>query len=125
MSGDKYILDTCTVINFLSGKKNFSSNIQQADLIGVSIITEIEFLSSKHLSDQDIAKFKEFLKFIEVFDISTRNKEFIELITNTRKKSNLKLPDCIIACTAISNNAMLITSDKEFHKVEGLQSKLI
>ena len=42
MNGNKYILDTCTIINFLSGRKNFLSNLEKNYSLGISIISEIE-----------------------------------------------------------------------------------
>jgi len=125
MTGKKYILDTCTIINFLSGKKNFFTNIPSAYLIGISVISELEFLSSKHLSEEDISKYKEFLKLITIFDVSSEKQDFINLITEIRKSSNLKLSDCIIASTAIYNHSTLITTDVEFQKVKELDLLLI
>ena len=125
MTGKKYILDTCTIINFLSGKKNFLTDTPTADLIGISVISELEFLSSRHLSKEDISKYKEFLKLITIFDVSSEKQDFINLITEIRKSSNLKLPDCIIASTAIYNHSTLITSDVEFQKVKELSLLLI
>lgn len=48
-------------------------------------------------------------------------KKTIEL----RKKYNIKLPDAIIAATAIENDLTLITADKGFEKVEELKLTLI
>ena len=125
MNGNKYILDTCTIINFLSGRKNFLSNLEKNYSLGISIISEIEFLSSKYLSKEDITKYREFRELIIAFDISSSQKDFIDLITLMRKESNLKLPDCIIAATAIYNHASLITSDTDFKRIKNLSLVLI
>ena len=125
MIGSKYILDTCTIINFLSGKKNFLMNIQFTNSIGISVISELEFLSSKYLNAEDISKYRQFLKLITIFDLSSEKQDFINLITETRKSSNLKLPDSIIAATAIYTHATLITSDTEFQKIKDLSLLLI
>jgi predicted nucleic acid-binding protein len=125
MNGNKYVLDTCTIINFLSGRKNFLSNLEKNYSLGISIISEIEFLSSKYLSKEDITKYREFRELIIAFDISSSQKDFIDLITLMRKESNLKLPDCIIAATAIYNHASLITSDTDFKRIKNLSLVLI
>jgi predicted nucleic acid-binding protein len=52
-----------------------------------------------------------------IIDINNMIKsEVIQL----RKNYSLKLPDCIVAATAIYMNLPLITSDKDFKKIEEL-----
>jgi predicted nucleic acid-binding protein len=51
--------------------------------------------------------------------------ELENTIIEVRKKYKLKLPYAIVAATAITNNATLITNDKEFKKVIGLKIKSI
>ncbi|HEY6957076.1 MAG TPA: PIN domain-containing protein, partial [Flavisolibacter sp.] len=41
-----------------------------------------------------------------------------------RKQHGLKIPDCIIAATAISLNIPLITADKQFKKINNLLLEL-
>ena len=40
-----------------------------------------------------------------------------------RRKSRLKLPDAIIAATAICHHAVLVTNDKELQNVPDLRSR--
>ena len=51
------------------------------------------------------------------------NKHMMELIINIRKNYKLKLPDAIIAATAIYHKATLITNDKVFYKIDKLKTK--
>ena len=42
-----------------------------------------------------------------------------------RKRLNVKLPDAIIAASAISNKLQLFTADKGFRKIPGLASFIL
>jgi len=53
MNGNRYILDTNAVISLLKGN-NFLLNIaENAEWVGISIISYIEFLAFPELSDED------------------------------------------------------------------------
>ncbi|NQU64155.1 MAG: PIN domain-containing protein [SAR324 cluster bacterium] len=45
----------------------------------------------------------------------------METILHIKRQYNLKLPDAIIAGTAIFSQAILITADKDFRKVKELE----
>ena len=48
-----------------------------------------------------------------------------EIIERQLKKYKTKLPDAIVAASAIVNNLPLITADKGFNQIEELNLKLI
>jgi predicted nucleic acid-binding protein len=68
----------------------------------VSFITYIEFLGYKNVT-------KETEGFIALANVLEINKEIIQTCVNLRKSKVVKLPDAIIAATALVNNLTLIT----------------
>lgn len=83
----------------------------------VSVISEIEFLSYKNLSTPGEENLMNFLKEFRIIYIDEIIKE--EAI-NIRKIYSLKLPDCIIAATAISLDIPFISADKQFRQIKNL-----
>ena len=86
-----------------------------------SIISQIEFLVFPDLSDMDKELFNLFLQRVDVIELSTAQKEMIDSIIQMRQQYNLKLPDAIIAATAIQYDSSLITSDSQFQRIKELK----
>lgn len=120
MNGINYLLDTNTLIAFFQGNAALAY-LKTSNPIGISIITVIEFLSYKQLPERDKDLFLEFLNDITVIDLRSSNKELLNSIVTIRKNFNIKLPDAIIAASAITNQAILITKDTGFSKVNSLK----
>jgi predicted nucleic acid-binding protein len=116
MNGNNILLDTNTVLYFLSGDQTVADFIQEKKLF-ISIITELELLSYKNLTTKEIKVIRTFLKEIHIENISQKIKE--ESI-KIRRSSNLKLPDCIIAATSISLQIPIFSADKDLKNIEGL-----
>src|SRR5690349_12967515 len=57
---------------------------------------------------------------IEVVGLDLQNSPLIDLAIAVRLRERLKLPDAIIASTAIFRGAQLVTADVTFAKVAGL-----
>lgn len=121
MNGIKYLLDTNALISFLQGNPNLGY-LNGFSLCGISIISVLEFLSFSQLEQQDKKLFFESIETIEVIEVKLNDRALIDIITNLRKNNKIKLPDAIIAGTAIYNNAVLITNDKGFTKIPSLQT---
>jgi len=85
--------------------------------IFISFITELELLSFPRLTDKDEKTIRGLLKNCVITDI---NPEIKNLTIELRKKSNLKLPDSIIAATAYINKLPLLTADKQFKTLDEL-----
>lgn len=116
MNGNNILLDTNTVLYFLSGDQTVADFIQEKKLF-ISIITELELLSYKNLTAKEIKVITTFLKEIHIENISQKIKD--ESI-RIRRSSNLKLPDCIIAATSISLQIPIFSADKDLKNIEGL-----
>jgi predicted nucleic acid-binding protein len=117
MSGDRYLLDTNAVAAILQGDKPLLRLLRDARWIGISIISQIEMLSFTSLSDADRAVLNEFVRRIEVIGLHAQDTDFISLIVRMRQQHHLKLPDAIIAASAIQNTANLVTEDSQLKRV--------
>ncbi|NJM20126.1 MAG: type II toxin-antitoxin system VapC family toxin [Richelia sp. RM2_1_2] len=120
MSGKRYLLDTNAVVALLKGSATLVTLLQNADWVGISIISQIEFLAFSGLSKDDRQLFEEFLKRVEVIDLLASNSLLIERIIQIRLQYRVKLPDAIIASTALQAGANLVTADREFTEVTSL-----
>lgn len=98
------------VINFL----NFN--------FGISFVSEIELLGFKGISKTEETKLKLLLN--DCF-IAEWNSKIKEKTINLKKKYQIKLPDAIIAATALTFNIPLVTADKGFSKILELDLILI
>jgi predicted nucleic acid-binding protein len=117
MSGDKFVVDTNIILYILSGDKIISKYLYRQNLY-TSIICEIELLSFPDLDSKNEEQIKSFLREFRIISIDELIKEHA---ISLRKTYSLKLPDSIIAATAISLDLPLITSDKQFKKIKELQ----
>ena len=120
MNGNHYVLDTNAIVALLQGNTQLIQLLQKADWIGISIISQIEFMVFVGLTESDRQLFQEFLQRVEVIDLITTNTALIHKIIEIRQQYRLKLPDVIIAAVTIHRSASLITADQEFARVNVL-----
>jgi predicted nucleic acid-binding protein len=123
--GIRLLLDTNAIIALLNENASVTEATNNADSIFISVINELEFKSFSSLSLNDIEVFDAFVSIIKVLDLLSSDIILKNKIIEIRNTYNLKLPDAIIAATAIINNTILITADKEFKKVKELQLRII
>ncbi len=117
MSGKRYVLDTNAIVALLRGHKQLSSLLDHAEWVGVSVISELEFLSFPGLGQEDEALFVLFCESVDVIGLQPDDMLLISQIACLRKATRLKLPDAIIGATAIVNDALLLTADAKLLKV--------
>ena len=116
MSGSSILLDTNTVLYLLSGDQTLA-NFLEGKKLHISVITELELLGYKKLTQKDVKVIKSFLGELEIENISHAvKKHTIDL----RKSTKLKLPDCIIAATSIALDIPLVSSDYDLKDIPGL-----
>src|SRR5580658_7777136 len=116
MNGNKYLLDTNAVLYILDGDETLINFLFEKELY-LSIISEMELLSYRDITDKEKQTVEEFLKEFIIINIDEKIKQnTIEV----KKESGMKLPDSIIAATAISLKLPIITSDKHFKNVKHL-----
>jgi len=121
MNGERYLLDTNAIVALLRGESNTVYLPQSADRIGISVISQIEFLAFTGLSEADRSLFAQLLQRIHVVGLSGNDNELIERIVRLRQECRLKLPDAIIAASALTIRATLLTADRHFYSVPKLQ----
>lgn len=110
----RYFLDTNAVIYLVSGRLALPLPDGR---YSVSIITEIELLSFAGLSAGEEKKIHNLLFSLDRVHITEAVRdETIRL----RRKNRLKLPDAVIAASALIQRAVLLTNDQAFASVEGL-----
>jgi predicted nucleic acid-binding protein len=115
----KYLIDTCAVVKYLnetlpSEALSFMDEIVDDDS-KVSFITKIELLVWDSPIDEDV-RIREL--FLEGSEIHYINDKIISSAIQIRKATRIKLPDAVIAATAIQNNFILLsTNDNDFKKV--------
>lgn len=118
MNGNSILLDTNTVLYFLSGDETISDFIKEKKIF-ISIITEMELLSYSKITSKELKIISGFISEITVINI---NNDIKETAIKIRRSSKLKLPDSIIAASSIFLQIPLITADNEIKNVEGLNA---
>jgi len=118
MSGNKLLLDTNIVLEYLGNKQGIGI-IENYELY-VSFITGLELLSYPVIQEEEIKKIEDFLKLVNIIDISGEIKSRSVIL---RKKYRLRLPDAIICATAFVQNCIFVTNDKHLLKITEIQVK--
>jgi predicted nucleic acid-binding protein len=116
MSGNSLILDTNTVLYFLGGDQTISDFIKDKNLY-ISFITELELLSFDKISPSEVKIISDFLTETNIINIS---QEIKDIVISLRRANKLKLPDSIIAATAIALKIPLFTADKGIKSLKDL-----
>lgn len=84
----------------------------------ISVITEAELLRYPKAAPKDLTKIQEWLASIEILAIDSAIARRAAQLGRTRKT---KLPDLLIAATAIEHGLTLITRNtKDFQRIHGL-----
>ena len=121
--GITYLWDTNTVIYYLqrqfpSAAEKFMDNLLLAAPPCISAITEIELLCWKTATEKDWEVLRNFINEVLVIELERP----IKLKTaDIRQQHKIKLPDAIIAATALVYGLTLITRNtKDFENISGL-----
>ena len=110
------LIDTNVWIDALSGKLSAAAFLKitvQASWAGYSAITRLELFGLPSLKDEEEKKITELLKpFLEI----AVDSRIIDRAIQVRKAKRIKVPDAIIAATALEKDCSLITRNIEDFK---------
>jgi predicted nucleic acid-binding protein len=113
-----YLVDSNIIIYHLNGE-NIATNflLDNSQNIIISFISTIEILSFAY-SDEAKIQVEQLLNTFRRIDIDD---SIIRTTIKLRLEKKIKLPDCIIAATAIEHNLSLVTRNiKDFEYIETL-----
>ena len=120
MSGRRYRLDTNAIVQLLAGNEEIAEIVRKADFLATSVICQFEFLSFPGLTESDARLYTAFASRVRTFSVPADDSAFSEMVVAFRKPKKLKMPDAIIAATAVTNGCTLLTADDDFKDTEGL-----
>jgi predicted nucleic acid-binding protein len=118
-----YLLDTNTIIDYLKGSLPAGgmlmvSNVADTDP-AMSVISKIELLGFRTPAQNEEALAEAFVEGSMIFNLT---EDIINQTIILRKLHSIKLPDAIIAATALVNNLTIITRNiSDFDKIPGLK----
>lgn len=121
MNGNNWLVDTNILIALTSGREDVVTLLDGKNIF-ISVISEIELLSWPNLTAKDVRLLETMLADFTVIELTRYVKnETIKL----RRKHGVKLPDAMIAATSITNDLPLLTFDKGFKQLSGLNLILL
>jgi predicted nucleic acid-binding protein len=122
MEQPQYLIDTNAVIDYLGSKipasgMDFMNRVIDAVPI-LSVVTKIEVLGF-NAPEQHYKTLSDFINDATVLDLTNN---VVEESIDIRKKYKTKLPDAIIAATALVYDLVLISRNtSDFKNIDGLQ----
>jgi predicted nucleic acid-binding protein len=120
MNGSNYLLDTNILVYALKGLESVKPYFEEDCYL--SVITEIEILGVPGLSKRDTGIRQSALEYCTIIPLTNSIKnEAIRL----KQEFKVKLPDAVIAATALAEGFTLITADRGFLRFASLQMILI
>jgi predicted nucleic acid-binding protein len=121
MSGISLFVDTNILIDLSEGK-NQISNYLDGNTIHISVITEIELLGWPKITQTHKDFFNKLIKDCHVTELSQPVKD---LTIELKQKHKIKLPDAVIAASALFLDIPLLTRDVSFEKIKSLNLLII
>jgi predicted nucleic acid-binding protein len=118
----QYLIDNNAISNFFSGHFTEKGMDFMAEVLDqtptISVITEIEALSwiNPDKSKEQIVK-----SFIQDAIVLALTSAVVTQCVSIRRSQKIKIPDAIMAATAMVHSLTLITSDSDFNNIDGLQ----
>lgn len=119
--GKRYLIDTNVLIEYLANALPSAAHAFIADVVddnfNISFINKIEILGHPSANKQ----IEEFLNHANVFTVT---EELINKTIEIRLNNRTKLPDALIAATAIVNQFILLTRNTDdFKNIDNLEVK--
>ncbi len=112
MNSGPFVLDTNFILEYLNGTPASAGFLTEksAPELWISDITRLELLSYPLLDAEEKNRIEDFLEHVSILPVTGA---VGDIAIAFRKSTRRKLPDSIIAATAIHLGAPLVTSDRE------------
>ena len=120
MSGIDFVADTNILLYTLEGHSGIESLLHYS--FAVSVISEIELLGKHEITSEETRIITELLADCSLIEL---NNPIKNRAIQLRQKQKIKLPDALIAATAIELQIPLVTADKRLERIEGLNCLII
>ena len=117
-----YLLDTNVVINYLGASlpvtgMDFLNSIVDTEPI-LSVVTKMETLGFNFKSSKEQNSMETFVNCSTILDLSN---DIVNKTIAIRKSRKIKLPDAIIAATALVYSLTIVSrNDSDFKNIQGL-----
>ena len=116
MNGNKLFLDTNILLYLLQGDQTIAHSLDNKQFY-ISFITQLELLSFSNLKRSEEKLINELLSECVIIDINSAIKQ---VTIDLRRRYKLRLPDCLVAATALYLDLPIFTADSDFKKFEEL-----
>jgi len=121
MNGIRILCDTNTLIHLLEGNEDVSDFLMGKQ-ISISVITELELYGKQDMSSFEISIVDMLIENCFVIDLLPAIKQLVKTI---KQRYKMKLPDAIVAATALYLDIPLVTFDTDFERIENLKLILL
>jgi len=123
MSGD-FVLDTNVIVDHLKGLEPAGKILAQLGRphLLASVITRIELMSFEGLALDEERQIEEFLRHVIIVHL---NDDVEQAAIKLRRREHLKLPDAVIAATALVTDSTLITNDNKLMRLNKSGLKIV
>ena len=122
MEQQQYLIDTNAIVDYIGNKLPTEGMLFMNKVIDnipfVSVVTKIEVLGFSTLAEH----YRLLTDFMDDAYIFTLTNTVVDVCIELRKKHRIKLPDAVIAATAIAQNLVLISrNNKDFKNILGIK----
>lgn len=125
MEDSRFTLDTNIILYLFQGRPGPSQLLSGKESLELytSIITKTELLSFPDITPEEYNWLVGFLD--DAVEVVPYTDEIVSIAIDFRRKTKRKLPDSIVAATAIHVGTPLVTCDKELSKVSFPNFKVV
>ena len=124
---ERFLLDSSVILDILAGNADGQKAVGflKNGEASTSVICCCEVLNTVNL--EKYAKAEAFLSKLLVFGLSVSDGETARGLQKNCRKTGRHVPtiDCLIAATAINNDATVISSDSDFERLDGARKLLV
>jgi len=118
MNGTKYLLDTNYILGLLKRHPVVISELSKLNVTteecSYSAVTRMELLGFQGICNEEEAIIREKLDYLTYLQL---NREVEDITIHIRRGRKIKLPDAIIAATAVCFDLQLLTLDQHLSTV--------